>query len=61
VETINPPTVLTLFNNTLNSLQKYNIAQNDWIVHIVVQRLSQINLTIFHCRHTYSLGNQNSD
>jgi hypothetical protein len=35
----------------LNSLQRYNIAQNYRILHRVVQRLSQHNLKISHHRH----------
>jgi hypothetical protein len=38
------------FNNNVNSLQIYNIAQNYGILHKVVQRLSQHNLKISnHC------------
>jgi hypothetical protein len=35
----------------LNSLQRYDIAQNYTILHRVVQRLSQHNLKISHHRH----------
>jgi hypothetical protein len=35
----------------LNSLQRYDIAQNYRILHRVVQRLSQHNLKISHHRH----------
>jgi hypothetical protein len=35
----------------LNSLQRYDIAQNYRILHRVVQRLSQHNLKILHYRH----------
>jgi hypothetical protein len=35
----------------LNSLQRYDIAQNYTILHRVVQRLSQRNLKISHHRH----------
>jgi hypothetical protein len=35
----------------LNSLKRYDIAQNYRILHIVVQRLSQHNLKISHHRH----------
>jgi hypothetical protein len=35
----------------LNSLQRYNFAQNYRILHRVVQRLSQHNLKISHNRH----------
>jgi hypothetical protein len=35
----------------LNSLQRYDIAQNCRILHRVVQRLAQHNLKISHHRH----------
>jgi hypothetical protein len=35
----------------LNSLQRYDIAQNCRIPHTVIQRLSQHNLRISHHRH----------
>jgi hypothetical protein len=45
-----PSTVLALFNK-LNSLQRYDIAQNYKTLHILVQRLSQHNLSTSHRRH----------
>jgi hypothetical protein len=42
---------LIYLRRKLNSLQRYDIAQNCRILHRVVQRLSQHNLKISHHRH----------
>jgi hypothetical protein len=42
---------LIYLRRKLNSLQRYDIAQNYRILHRVVQRLSQHNLKISHHRH----------
>jgi hypothetical protein len=46
----NPFTFRVLFNDELNSLHRYDTAQNYWFLHRVVQRLSQNNLRISHRR-----------
>jgi hypothetical protein len=44
-------TCIVFNNNKFNSLHRYDIPQNDRIVHRVVQRLFQHNLKISHRRH----------
>jgi hypothetical protein len=44
------------FNNNINNLQRYGIAQNYRILHKVVQRLSQHNLRISNQRHIHKLA-----
>jgi hypothetical protein len=41
---------IKFYNNNINSLQRYDIAQHYKILHNVVQRLSQHSITIWnHC------------
>jgi hypothetical protein len=51
-ERYNAYTFLTLSTDKLNSVQRYDTAQNYKILHKVVKRLFQRNLQISHRLHT---------
>jgi hypothetical protein len=48
-------------NNKINSLLTYDIAQNDRILHKVVQLLSQHNLKMSNHSHIQKLQKENND